>query len=546
MDEYDEMSVKDLRAEAARLEIPGRSKLTKKADLLREIKKYAQKEDTGGPSKKGKSPKKTKRKSKTKKDEGKQYLGKYKIISKLGEGVQGAVYLVELEGKEYAIKKYNIKNQEKLSSLAEIDLEMRINHPHIIRGIEVFRGKKHLYFVQEVADTDLSNYLINNELNIKTKTRLIYEIGTALQYIQSIDVLHCDIKPTNILVLKDRILVADMGISKYINDYDFEYICQTATHRSPEFLMKDRKFKKYASKKYLDLYHKGYNGAKNPIQGELWSYGMTSLDILYGTDSIVLKKSKNIGYFIDFVTNLGSISSVEEARKLIFSYLGDLPRDHHPILNLLLQKCLTGNLEQRSKTFTEIISSEVFSNNGFKMNFNVGNMRNIEEEEQEIDSKKKKFFLILNNWIIDLLKGFRLSNRLSFLTLALVRGLWHKHSDVIEEIQLFGASCVYLSGLVLGDYIELDDLSYMTADAYNEKQIFDFSMKIFIEENGAISRTTLYDYLSSLEMLQKASKMLLNDKKRAILKTKEIAEIIISEETAEEAEKRKPKDLRSF
>lgn len=59
MDKYDGMTVKDLRAEATRLEIPGRSKLTKKVDLLREVKKYAQKEDTGGPSKKGKSPKKT-------------------------------------------------------------------------------------------------------------------------------------------------------------------------------------------------------------------------------------------------------------------------------------------------------------------------------------------------------------------------------------------------------------------------------------------------------------------------------------------------------
>jgi serine/threonine protein kinase len=469
-------------------------------------------------------------------------MGDYTVIKKLGQGSYGSVYLVELNGVKYAIKQFDIEQPENLASLVEIDLEMRLRHPRIVRGIEVFRDSTHLYFVQQLADNSLSGYLQEYRLNIHTKVRLIYELGLALHYLLHIGVIHCDIKPDNILILNDRILVADLGLAAYI-DSDISH-CETPTHRAPEFLMNNKRYVKKLSEKYLKFaYDNEYERKRTYTQGEIWSYGMTCLDILFNTNSVIFDTIGN--KILNLVSRFQTPKSTE---KLLLRKLGPLPDDHLPVLRMILDKMLTIDLDRRCRTFEEILHSDTFTDYGFSMGVYLGNIQR-RELDTPIPQKHRPYFVILNNWIIEVLRTFKVTNRVAFLALALVRGLWNKRHKRVKEVQLFGCACVYLAIMVITGNANIDSLVWISDNNYTKKEIFDYALQMLIDENGYVSVPTLYDYLSSLEMLQKAITGIYDPHRTyqwSVWSTKRIADLIMFEETTWEADHRSLKDSVRF
>ena len=66
----------------------------------------------------------------------------YKTIGHIGSGLYAEVYLVEgKDGKRYAAKIMDLKT----ASLIEIDLSMRIDHPNIIKGVDVIVNRYSIF-----------------------------------------------------------------------------------------------------------------------------------------------------------------------------------------------------------------------------------------------------------------------------------------------------------------------------------------------------------------------------------------------------------------
>lgn len=110
------------------------------------------------------------------------------------------------------------KNKEKVIREARILSE--IHHPNVVNVLEVFKQNNTVYIVMEfIASHSLKQEVELNGIFTEEKLRpVIYKIGQALEYIHEKNILHLDIKPSNILITKNsNPKLIDFGISKRYN-----------------------------------------------------------------------------------------------------------------------------------------------------------------------------------------------------------------------------------------------------------------------------------------------------------------------------------------
>jgi serine/threonine-protein kinase len=119
------------------------------------------------------------------------------------------------------------KNKEKVIREARILSE--IHHPNVVNVLEVFKQNNTVYIVMEfIAGHSLKQEIEQNGVFTENKLRpVIYKIGQALEYIHGKNILHLDIKPSNILITKNNNpKLIDFGISKR---YDLTSDQETST-----------------------------------------------------------------------------------------------------------------------------------------------------------------------------------------------------------------------------------------------------------------------------------------------------------------------------
>ena len=167
--------------------------------------------------------------------------GNYRILKVLGQGGFGITYLaiqVRLDRK-VAIKEFFMKDfcernettrqvtlgtagsREMVNScrkkfLKEAKHIAKLDHPNIIRIIDVFDENSTSYYVMEyIEGGSLSNKLGTTGLSMSDATRYILQVAEALKYIHKQNIAHLDIKPSNIMLNgNDEIVLIDFGVSK--------------------------------------------------------------------------------------------------------------------------------------------------------------------------------------------------------------------------------------------------------------------------------------------------------------------------------------------
>ncbi|KAA8528490.1 hypothetical protein F0562_035845 [Nyssa sinensis] len=165
----------------------------------------------------------------------------------IGRGGGGVVYKGELaDHRVAAIKQLNTANQGEAEFLAEVSTIGRLNHMNLIEvwGYCV-EGKNRLLVYEYMEHGSLAENLSANTLDWEKRFEIAVGTAKGLAYLheECLEwVLHCDVKPQNILLDSNhQPKVADFGLSKLLNrvgenNSSFSRIRGTRGYMAPEWI----------------------------------------------------------------------------------------------------------------------------------------------------------------------------------------------------------------------------------------------------------------------------------------------------------------------
>ena len=149
--------------------------------------------------------------------------GRYQILQQIGTGGMANVYLtrdLNLQ-REVAVKQLRHNFAEdaefRVRFLQEARSAANLVHPNIVTIYDFGRDPQDVYIVMEyVEGTDLKMLLRRRSpLPHPEAVKLMLQICEGVGYAHRAGLVHCDLKPHNILVSNsDRVKITDFGISR--------------------------------------------------------------------------------------------------------------------------------------------------------------------------------------------------------------------------------------------------------------------------------------------------------------------------------------------
>jgi serine/threonine protein kinase len=150
-------------------------------------------------------------------------LGKYKLIQRLGKGGMGTVFLAEhvTMNRRVALKIVPRLIAEDRASLDRFFAEARaiaaLDHPNIVRAYSVDNEMDRYFIVMEFVDgQDLQRLVeLNGPLEIANAADYIGQAAEGLAHAHARNLVHCDIKPSNLLVTSQGVIkILDLGLAR--------------------------------------------------------------------------------------------------------------------------------------------------------------------------------------------------------------------------------------------------------------------------------------------------------------------------------------------
>ena len=151
---------------------------------------------------------------------------RYKILEKVGSGGMASVYKAQdiLLDRIVAVKilhgKYGKDRDFVVRFHQEAQAAAKLSHPNIVNMYDVgFDQDVHYLVMEFVCGETLKDYIDKHgHLPINTAMQITFDIGDALEHAHANGIVHCDIKPHNILVTEaGKVKVADFGIARAVN-----------------------------------------------------------------------------------------------------------------------------------------------------------------------------------------------------------------------------------------------------------------------------------------------------------------------------------------
>jgi serine/threonine protein kinase len=144
---------------------------------------------------------------------------RYKLMTKIGSGAFGEVFQAKgLHGDLKAVKLVaGVRPEDFSKEMASLEIVKRLRHPHLLSIFDFELKDNELYILMELADTSLTQRLGAIEgQSVPANQLLLYfrQTADALDYLHRKTVLHRDVKPDNILILRGQAKLADFGLAR--------------------------------------------------------------------------------------------------------------------------------------------------------------------------------------------------------------------------------------------------------------------------------------------------------------------------------------------
>jgi len=150
-----------------------------------------------------------------------QIIGKYRILSSLGSGGFGSVYLAEDTwiDKKVALKVPHKQHLDFGEMLKEPRLLASMSHPNIVTVLTAEKQDDVFFIVMEYVPGDTLEHLIIREgaLDLARALDFTCQMANAVDHAHRAGILHRDLRPGNMLVSDTGMLkVTDFGTSRFL------------------------------------------------------------------------------------------------------------------------------------------------------------------------------------------------------------------------------------------------------------------------------------------------------------------------------------------
>jgi serine/threonine protein kinase len=283
-----------------------------------------------------------------------QTILNYQIISLLGEGGMGTVYLAEHVklGRKVAIKvllPHFVKNELVRSRfINEAKLMSNLHHPNIVTLYDYHEDENGLSLIMELVEgKPLDEYIqeVTGPIQEKEAIQLMKQALEGFGYAHLQGLIHRDIKPSNLIVTKDKVIkILDFGIAKLVSDLGSK-LTKTGSHIGTVYYMSPEQVR----------------GKELDLRSDIYSLGITFYQMLTG-----------------FCPYEGLTTEFDVFNKIVGEELPD-PRTIYPGISEhmchVIQKATSKDADERFQTCAEFIK-------GLKKdNFIVSNLNKSDDSD---------------------------------------------------------------------------------------------------------------------------------------------------------------------
>ena len=197
----------------------------------------------------------------------------------LGDGATSIVYVAENnEKKKFAIKrilKDNIIPSHKNSVIKEAEICQKLNSDKIVKYFEIYEDLHYISIVMELGHTDLFELIINSPSYIipdDIAIEFLIDIFVSIDYLHENNIIHCDIKPENYVVIFNKKNINEIPKLKLI---DFGNVKKIPQNKQKMYNFSGTK--EYMAPEILD--NSGFNEKIDE-----WAAGIIMYNMLTGVD----------------------------------------------------------------------------------------------------------------------------------------------------------------------------------------------------------------------------------------------------------------------
>jgi eukaryotic-like serine/threonine-protein kinase len=213
-------------------------------------------------------------------------INQYKILSLLGAGGMGAVYLAEdkkLE-RQVAVKllsdEFAKDTTRRNRFFQEAKSASALNHPNILTVHEIGElDGTHFIVTEFIKGRTLMHYLGEEKPNLQSVLEIATQIASALSAAHEAGIIHRDIKPDNVMVRNDGIVkVLDFGIAKLtdsnaVKEVDTESETQVKPMTVPGMII--------GTPQYMSP--EQARGQKVDLRSDIFSFGVVLYEMIAGS-----------------------------------------------------------------------------------------------------------------------------------------------------------------------------------------------------------------------------------------------------------------------
>ncbi len=219
-------------------------------------------------------------------------VGPYEILSEVSRGGVGVVYRArQRETGEIVALKVLLSGQKATEEQVErfyreAKAVQELRHPNIVAVHEVgCAGGRHYIAMEFIEGRPLDVLIYNEELTLKRALRIAAGTARGIHYAHEREVLHRDVKPSNVIVDGDwRPHVIDFGLARFV--------------REAQRLTRSRRV--YGTFGYIAPERYAAGGTEGDVRGDVFSLGVLSYEML--TNRLPYRMKAEAGFSPDFGT----------------------------------------------------------------------------------------------------------------------------------------------------------------------------------------------------------------------------------------------------